>query len=101
MWLFVFFDIPVKTTPEARNKRLFKKALEGDGFSMLQSSVYIRHCANIENTEAHINLIKKEMPPTSHLSILYVNDDEYDTIQHLWGADRKPTGKPPKQLELF
>lgn len=46
MWLFVFFDLPVSTKKEMKAAALFRKNLEKDGFSMMQFSVYIRHCAS-------------------------------------------------------
>lgn len=44
MWLFVFFDLPTNTKTERRHATQFRKALEKDGFSMMQYSVYVRHC---------------------------------------------------------
>ena len=49
MWLFVMFDLPTNTKVERRNATLFRKALEKDGFTMMQYSVYIRHCASKES----------------------------------------------------
>ena len=49
MWLFVFFDLPVSTKKEMKAAALFRKNLEKDGFSMMQFSVYIRHCASRES----------------------------------------------------
>ena len=46
MWLFVFFDLPVKTKKQRKEATTFRKYLEKDGFSMLQFSVYMRHCAS-------------------------------------------------------
>ena len=44
MWLFVFFDLPTHTKTERRHAAQFRKALEKDGFAMMQYSVYVRHC---------------------------------------------------------
>ena len=48
MWLFVFFDLPTNTKTERRHAVQFRKALEKDGFTMMQYSVYVRHCASKE-----------------------------------------------------
>ncbi len=45
MWLFVFFDLPVTTKIERKTAARFRKDLMKDGFTMMQFSVYIRHCA--------------------------------------------------------
>ena len=49
MWLFVLFDLPVETKKERKAAADFRKALLKDGFSMLQFSVYNRHCASDES----------------------------------------------------
>lgn len=42
MWLFVFFDLPVKTKPERRTATRFRNFLLKDGYMMIQFSVYAR-----------------------------------------------------------
>ena len=44
MWVFVFFDLPVLTKQQRKQATQFRKALEKDGFTMMQFSVYVRHC---------------------------------------------------------
>lgn len=51
MWLFVFFDLPVTTKKERHDAALFRKNLEKDGFSMMQFSVYVRHCGSYESLD--------------------------------------------------
>lgn len=62
MWLFVFFDLPVTTKKEMKAASHFRKNLEKDGFSMMQFSVYIRHCASRESLEVHIKRVKSLLP---------------------------------------
>ena len=62
MWLFVFFDLPVTTKKEIKAATLFRKNLEKDGFSMMQFSVYIRHCASRESLEVHIKRTSNPQP---------------------------------------
>ena len=40
MWLFVVFDLPVKTKKDRKNANQFRKNLLKDGFTMMQVSVY-------------------------------------------------------------
>lgn len=56
MWMFVFFDLPVTTKKERKAAALFRKNLEKDGFSMMQFSVYIRHCASRESLAVHLSV---------------------------------------------
>lgn len=85
MWLFVFFDLPTNTKAERRHAAQFRKALEKDGFSMMQFSVYVRHCASKENMQVHINRVRRSMPPSGYTSILAVTDKQYGDILNFWG----------------
>lgn len=101
MWLFVFFDLPTGTKTERRRAGLFRKGLEKDGFSMMQYSVYIRHCASKESLEVHIKRVKKLMPPSGIISILSVTDKQYGNILNFWGKIEQKRLDIPQQLELF
>ena len=53
MWVLVFFDLPTETIRDKREYAKFRKHLQKDGFSMFQFSMYVRHCASMENAEVH------------------------------------------------
>ena len=101
MWLFVFFDLPVTTKKEMKAASLFRKNLEKDGFSMMQFSVYIRHCASRESLEVHIKRVKKILPPRGHIGIMCITDKQFGMMEIYRG--KEPTETPPvaQQLELF
>lgn len=101
MWLFVFFDLPTTTKKERKNATGFRKCLEKDGFTMMQYSVYIRHCASKENMNVHIKRIRTSVPEVGMVSILSVTDKQYGNIINLWGQKQKIIASIPLQLELF
>lgn len=101
MWLFVFFDLPTTTKKERRDAAIFRKALEKDGFTMMQYSVYVRHCPSKENMKVHINRIRKSMPPSGYTSILSVTDKQYGEILNFWGKVERAKPTMPQQLEFF
>jgi CRISPR-associated protein Cas2 len=101
MWLFVFFDLPVTTKTERRAATTFRKRLLKDGFSMMQYSVYTRHCASRESAKVHVKRVKGFVPSKGHVAILQVTDKQYGMIQNFWGKRAKPVEKPPPQLEMF
>jgi CRISPR/Cas system-associated protein endoribonuclease Cas2 len=49
VWLIAMFDLPVDTPAQRRAYARFRKDLLEDGFTMMQYSVYQRHCASPEN----------------------------------------------------
>lgn len=101
MWLFVFFDLPTNTKRERREAQQFRKKLLKDGFTMMQYSVYTRHCASFESGLVHIKRVKKMIPDAGQVSILKITDKQYGDIINHWGFSAKPLAPPPQQLELF
>lgn len=101
MWLFVFFDLPTTTKKERKCATQFRKALEKDGFTMMQYSVYIRHCPSQENRDVHIKRIRSSVPEVGMVSILSVTDKQYGDIINMWGKKQALKLAAPLQLELF
>ncbi len=101
MWLFVFFDLPVQTKKERKSATRFRKELINDGFTMMQFSVYIRHCASKESADVHIKRIRQLVPEKGQISILCTTDKQYGNIVNFWGKKDTPLPDGPKQLELF
>ena len=101
MWLFVFFDLPTNNKKEQRNAALFRKELIKDGFTMMQYSVYRRHCGSKESRDGHIKRIRKLLPPSGLISILSVTDKQYGEIINYWGKIEQKRNDTPQQLEIF
>lgn len=103
MWLFVFFDLPTNTKKQRKNTASFRKMLEKDGFTMMQFSVYIRHCASKESRDVHVKRVKSFIPPEGKVSILSVTDRQYGDIHNFWGMveEEKERRPIPQQLEIF
>ena len=101
MWILVFFDLPTETKKERKAAAKFRKDLQGDGFTMFQFSIYIRHCASHENMEVHLKRVKSYIPEVGKVGILYITDKQFGEMQVFYG---KKTEKPKPvalQLELF
>jgi len=63
MWVLAMFDLPTDTKRARREYTLFRKRLLKDGFTMMQYSVYARHCPSKENAEVHVRRIEGTTPP--------------------------------------
>ena len=101
MWLYCFFDLPVETKTQRKTAARFRKDLLKDGFSMMQFSVYIRHCASNESGTVHINRIKELIPPEGLVSIIKVTDKQFGESINFVGRQRKPSPHAYNQLEFF
>jgi len=101
MWVVAMFDLPVDTPAARRAYTQFRKSLLKDGFTKLQYSVYVRHCASEENTEVHVRRTEEALPDDGEVRILCITDRQFEKIRTFWGKKRKPTPVAPQQLELF
>ena len=101
MWILVFFDLPTDTKKEKKAYADFRKNLQKDGFTMFQFSIYIRHCASVENTDVHIKRVKSFLPPNGQVGILCITDKQFGNIELFFGKKEQPINTPGQQLELF
>jgi CRISPR-associated protein Cas2 len=67
------FDLPTDTKKARKDYTYFRKNLLKDGFSMLQYSVYVRHCASEENADVHYNRIKSFLPPDGEVRLVTIS----------------------------
>lgn len=101
MWVFVFYDLPTETKKDRRNFALFRKDLQKDGFTMLQYSIYVRHCNSSENAEVHIRRAKSFLPPKGEVIIFTLTDKQFGMMEFFRGSARTNRPATPQQLELF
>ena len=101
MWLMVFFDLPTQTKTDRKNYTLFRKCLLKDGFTQMQYSVYLRHCASSENANVHMKRVKKGLPPKGQVSILRITDKQFSQIQTFEQRKAIPPPVGGQQLEIF
>jgi len=101
MWILAMFDLPVDTKKARKDYADFRKNLVQDGFTMIQYSVYIRHCASEENAQVHAKRVQSFLPPDGEVRLLIITDKQFERMQIFWGKLRKPTPPAPAQLELF
>jgi len=101
MWVFVFFDLPTESRKERRDYARFRKNIMGDGFTMLQYSIYVRHCNSYENAEVHIKRVKGLMPPAGEVILFTLTDKQFGMMEFFLGAKKALAPDTPQQLEMF
>jgi len=101
MWVIAMFDLPVDTSNARKAYARFRKTLLEDGFTMMQYSVYSRHCASIENAEMHVRRMGDRVPSEGEVRFLTITDRQFGRIQVFLGRKRQPTAPSPSQMELF
>ena len=101
MWLMVLFDLPTETKKDRKAHALFRKNLMKDGFTMFQFSIYIRHCASMENAEVHRKRVKAILPEFGKVGIMCITDKQFGNIELFYGQKPQMANSPGQQLELF
>ncbi len=101
MWVIAMFDLPTDTPAARRSYTRFRTELLNDGFTMMQFSVYSRHCASIENADAHVARMGRKLPPAGEVRFMVITDRQFSRIRIFVGKIRSPTQASPSQLELF
>ena len=101
MWIFVMFDLPVGTKPEARAATKFREFLLDQGFEMSQFSVYARFCNGKEQFAAYIRRIESNLPDRGDIHVLTFTDKQYENIVRFSSQRRQKERKNPEQLALF
>jgi CRISPR-associated protein Cas2 len=101
MWLMVFFDLPTGEKIDRKNYTKFRKGIMQDGFTKMQYSVYLRHCASRENAEIHCKRVRSILPPKGLVSILRVTDKQFEKIETFEKRKSIPPPTGGQQLEMF
>lgn len=101
VWVFAFFDLPTETKPQRRAYARFRKDLLDDGFSMMQFSVYYRHCASHETAATHVQRMGGKVPKEGEVRFLTITDKQFARIRTYVGRQRQPMPGSPAQLEMF
>lgn len=101
MWVIAMFDLPTDTPKMRKAYTRFRKSLLEDGFTMMQYSVYSRHCASIDNAEVHVKRMGDQVPSEGEVRFLTITDRQFGRIRVFVGKKRQPSKPSPSQLELF
>jgi CRISPR-associated protein Cas2 len=101
VWVIALFDLPVMTPAQRKAYTRFRKDLLDDGFTMMQYSVYQRHCASPENSIVHMGRMGARVPAEGEVRFIVITDKQFEKIVTFVGRKRKAAAFSPAQLEFF
>ena len=101
MWLFVMFDLPVVEIEERRDYTRFRTRLLGEGFTMLQYSVYARYYPSEEASVAERQRVRAMLPRKGQVRLLSVTDRQFGKMEVLLARKRERVEKKPEQMVLL
>lgn len=93
MRILVMFDLPVKTKAERRSATQFRNFLVGDGYHMVQYSVYARVCNGRDSVETHKKRILLALPSKGSVRMLVITEKQYNAIDCWWASQRHTTSR--------
>ncbi len=101
MWIIALFDLPTQTKAQRKRYSTFRASLLNDGFSMMQYSVYKRHCATRDNALLHIERMGRVVPAEGEVRFIQITDRQYGDMKIFRGKKRIDAEDAPAQLEFF
>lgn len=101
MWVFVIYDLPTDSARERRIAARFRRRVMGDGFSMLQFSIYIRHCLTDENARTHMRRVEKILPEKGKVALFSVTDTKFSEMRLFEDRARREPYEPYGQTVMF
>lgn len=101
MWLFVFFDLPVKEKAERRTATRFRNFLIKDGYMMVQFSVYARICNGKDRVDKHLLRLESVIPDKGSVRVIQITDKQYERMKILVGTRKNNEKTKAEQLVLF
>lgn len=101
MRIIVFFDLPVQTSEDLRNYRLFRKTLLKNGFFMMQESVYCRMVLNPSIERSVVETIRRAKPPAGLVQVLSVTEKQFSKMEFLVGKISKEVIDTDERLVIL
>ena len=92
----VAFDLPTLSKPERKAASKFRKFLLGDGYQMMQFSVYVRPCVTASRQKTHLRRVKVHMPPEGSVRAIYITRAQWERSYIIHGSPAKEV--PPEDL---
>ena len=75
-----FFDALMKTYTDRKNYQKFLKNLKGEGFLMLQKSVYVRYVGGSRTLKAEAERLKRITPSTIKLCVFSISPEVFTSM---------------------
>lgn len=101
MRVLVFFDLPTETNEDIRQYTRFRKYLIGQGFIMVQKSVYSKIALNGVASNTVIANMRKNLPKSGLVQTLIVTEKQYQSIEFMVGEGQKETVDSQQRLLVF
>ena len=101
MRVMVFFDLPMESSTQRKEYSKFRKFLLGEGFIMMQKSVYSKVTLNASASDLVIQNVRKHIPTEGVVQILKITEKQYQGIEYLIGEPQKEIVDTQQRLVIL
>ena len=95
------FDLPVMTDEERKAATRFRNDLLGNGYLMIQFSVYARPCVSYEQMDTHIARIKSVIPTAGNVRLMFMTHEQWKRAYTVIGANYRDDNRAKDLGEPF
>jgi len=85
MRLLVFFDLPNVERKDKREYRRFLKFLTGEGFIMMQESLYCKLLTNYGAASLELEKVRKNKTKDGLIQAMVITEKQYEDIEYIIG----------------
>lgn len=101
MRVMVFFDLPMESSIQRKEYSKFRKFLLGEGFIMMQKSVYSKVTLNASASDLVIQNVRRHIPPEGVIQILKITEKQYQGIEYLIGEPQREIVDTQQRLVIL
>ena len=101
MRVIVFFDLPTETKEDIRQYTKFRKYLLGQGFIMMQMSVYSKITLNGTASNTVTANLRKNLPKAGTVQTLTITEKQFQNIEFMVGKGQKETIDTQQRLLIL
>lgn len=91
MRILLFFDLPTITSNDLRKYRKFVKDIRKLGFYMVQESVYVKLCLDLQVVDSVTNKVKSFAPTNGNIMLLSITEKQFSKIKIITGEFESDT----------
>lgn len=91
MRVLIMYDLPMVSSKNKKDYRVFRKNLIKEGFIMMQESIYVKLVQNQQGADAAITYVKKVKPPDGLIQALVITEKQYGRIVYILGQSGSET----------
>ncbi|MCE8163316.1 MAG: CRISPR-associated endonuclease Cas2 [Candidatus Moeniiplasma glomeromycotorum] len=89
MRIIVLYDLPTLTKKNRKDFHFFHKYLLGNGYYMLQFSVYVKLCHTFDYAQESAQKLEKNCPKAGNVRYILITEKQFRNMKMIVGKETK------------